>query len=146
MAFQHHPLYYKNTGQVFNFIGTDSFLDPGSLEINRSATVGCYDNNMGLYTSGDTQYFPADVLTERPMLTGILVSKNTILANEVDASVITGIPPGSKIVIQSAESYYDPITMDSSGTLSFTAGTKSTYTIEIESFPYQLYKITIVAN
>jgi hypothetical protein len=146
MAFQKHPLYYKNTGQVFNYVGTDSVLDPGSLESNRSATVGCYDNNMGLYTSPETQYFPLDVLTDRPMLTGILVSKNTILADAVDAAVITGIPAGSQIIIQSTTKYFDPITMDSSGTLNFTAGTKSTYTIEIESFPYQLYKITIVAN
>lgn len=99
----------------------------------------------------ETQYITGvgttNTITTRPLLSTIVSwNTTTITANNSSTATLSGIPVGSNynITVPTGVTSIPPGTTTTS--LNFKTDFPGLYTVEIDSFPYQLYSQTITAS
>lgn len=97
--------------------------------------------------NSETQYLVSSTPTTRPLLSSIATwDSTTLTADNIDTVILSGLPNPSNYSIQTPLGV-SPITSGTitDGTLEFKTDFTGTYTIVIDSFPYQLYSQNITA-
>lgn len=131
-------LYETSTGRV---LGVGAYDERGDGAAARSVASG--------EINPATQYAPAGVVTARPTFNfaTLVIDKQTIAANAIDAATVSGVPAGTIArIFKDQDRYPRAAGVINDGTLQLKVDTAGRYLIVLTNFPTQEHTFAVVAT